>query len=67
MIIENISKNTSIAEGDYVIVSDEKVAGNLVIGEIPELSQDPASTSISGKVVPIMAFDDLISVFVCIE
>ncbi len=67
MIIENISKNTSIAEGDYVIVSDEKVAGNLVIGEISELSQDPASTSISGKVVPIMAFDDLISVFVCIE
>jgi len=67
MVIENISKNTDITEGDYVIVSDEKVADNLVIGEISELSQDPASTSISGKVVPIIAFDDLTSVFVCIE
>ncbi len=67
MIIENVSKKADIEEGDYVIVKDEKVVDNLVLGKISELNLDPASTSINGRVLPIVDFELLVSVFICTE
>jgi len=67
MIIENISKKADIDKGDYVIVKDEKVVDNLVLGKISELNLDPASTSINGRVLPIVDFELLVSIFICTE
>jgi len=67
MIIENVSKKANIGEGDYVIVKDEKVVDNLVLGKISELNLDPANTSINGKVLPIVDFELLVSIFICTE
>ena len=67
MIIENISKEANVKEGDYVIVNDERIVDTLVLGQISELNLDPAKTSISGKVVSIVTFDTLISVFICTQ
>ena len=67
MIIENVSKKAGIEKGDYVIVKDEKVVDNLVLGKISELNLDPASTSINGRVLPIVDFELLVSVFICTE
>lgn len=67
MIIENISKDAGVNIGDYVFVNDEKVVDTLVLGKIEELDTDPASTSVSGKVVPIVDYWTLISVFICIK
>jgi cell shape-determining protein MreC len=67
IIIENISKKAGVNIDDYVIVNDERVSENLVLGKISGLNLDPANTSVSGEVVPIIDFDNLISVFVCIE
>lgn len=67
MIIENVSKKADVKEGDYVIVKDEKVVDNLVLGKISELNLDPAKTSINGKVLPIVDFELLVSIFICTE
>jgi hypothetical protein len=65
--IENISKSSGVKVGDYVILNDEKVVDNLVLGKISELESDPASIYINGKVETVVNLEELISVFVCTE
>ncbi len=67
ILIENISKKAGVKEGDYVLVNDERVVDTLVLGKIAELDDDPASTSYSGVVEPIVDYDSLIDIFICIE
>lgn len=65
--IENISTDSAVEDGDIVVVGDPKVSGFLVVGKIAGLSSNPAQTSRSGKVVPLIDYDDLMSVFVNIK
>jgi cell shape-determining protein MreC len=62
--IENISANSKVQNGDLVVVNDSKVGESLVLGYIVNLSSNPAETSKSGVVVPVMDYDDLLTVFV---
>lgn len=65
--IENISTDATVEDGDIVVVGDPKVSGFLVVGKIAGLSSNPAQTSRSGKVVPLVNYEDLMSVFVNIK
>ena len=65
--IENISKKSGVKEGDYVIINDERVVDNLVLGEISKLDDSPTNTSFNGEVLPVFDYDSLVSVFICIE
>ncbi len=62
--IENISANSKVKNGDLVVVNDSKVGESLVLGYIVNLSNNPAETSRSGVVVPVVEYDDLITVFI---
>ena len=62
--IENISMNSDVKNGDVVITMDSSVSGYLVIGQIANLTENPATTSRSGKVVPIVNYEDLMSIYI---
>ena len=62
--IENFSANSKVKNGDLVVVNDSKVGESLVLGYIVNLSNNPAETSRSGVVVPVVEYDDLITVFI---
>jgi cell shape-determining protein MreC len=65
--IENMSMNAPIKNGDTVIINDTRVGEYLVLGTLTGLSENPAATSRSGYVSPILDYDKLMSVFVIIE
>lgn len=65
--IENISMNSSVKDGDIVVTMDERIAGYLIVGQIANLVSNPAATSKSAKVVPLVDYDDLMTVFIDIE
>jgi rod shape-determining protein MreC len=65
--IENIGMNSGVVNGDVVMVNDSKVGENLVLGTVVALSEDPATTTRSGYVSPVVDYYDLINVFVRIE
>jgi cell shape-determining protein MreC len=65
--IENIGMNSGVKNGDTVIVNDSKVGENLILGKIVGLSEDPATTTRSGYVSPIVDYYDLVNVFIRIE
>lgn len=65
--IENISMNSAVKDGDIVVTMDERVGGYLIVGQIANLVSNPAATSKSAKVAPLVDYDDLMSVFVEIE
>ena len=65
--IENIGMNSGVQNGDTVIVNDSKVGENLILGKLVGLSEDPATTTRSGYVSPIIDYYDLTNVFVRIE
>ncbi|MDD3474649.1 MAG: rod shape-determining protein MreC [Candidatus Dojkabacteria bacterium] len=65
--IENISMNSDVQNGDTVIVNDSKVGEHLILGKVVGLSEDPATTTRSGYVSPIVDYYDLVNVFVRIE
>ena len=62
--IENMSMNSNLHDGDIVLVNDVRVGEFLVVGYLVGLSDNPASTSRSGYVAPIVEYDDLVTVFV---
>lgn len=62
--VENMSMNANLQNGDVVIVNDTKVGQYLVLGYLVGLSDNPAATSRSGFVSPIVEYDDLLTVFV---
>lgn len=65
--IENIGMNSGVQNGDTVIVNDSKVGENLILGKLVGLSEDPATTTRSGYVSPIVDYYDLVNVFVRIK
>jgi cell shape-determining protein MreC len=65
--IENMSMNVSLRNGDVVVVNDPRVGQYLVLGCLVGLSENPAATSRSGYVSPILDYDKLITVFVKTE
>ena len=64
IVIENIGMNSGVNNGDIVVVNDDKVGENLVLGTVVGLSEDPASTTRSGYVSPAVDYYDLTNVFV---
>jgi len=62
--IENIGMNSGVKNGDIVIVNDSKVGDNLVLGHIVGLSEDPATTTRSGYVSPVIDYYDLLNLFI---
>jgi len=65
--IENMSMNAPLKNGDTIIVNDTRVGEYLVLGRLTGLSENPAETSRSGYVSPILDYDKLMTVFVIIE
>jgi rod shape-determining protein MreC len=65
--IENIGMNSGVENGDFVVVNDNKVGDNLILGTVVGLSEDPATTTRTGYVSPIIDYFDLINVFVRVE
>lgn len=62
--IENISTISSVKDGDIVITNDSKIGQYLVVGRLTNLSSNPAETSRSGTVIPLVEYFDLMTVFV---
>jgi len=65
--IENISTTSSVKDGDIVITNDAKIGQYLVVGRLTNLSSNPAETSKSGTVIPLIEYFDLMTVFVGIK
>jgi rod shape-determining protein MreC len=65
--IENIGMNSGVQNGDIVIVNDSKVGENLVLGTVVGLSEDPATTTRTGYVSPIVDYYDLANLFIRID
>lgn len=65
--IENIGSSADIADGDIVVIRDQKVNQLLVVGRIVSLSKNPAATSKSGFVSPSFDYANLLTVYVKIE
>ncbi|HAM37467.1 TPA: hypothetical protein DCP42_01995 [Patescibacteria group bacterium] len=65
--IENISMNSSVANGDIVYINDSKVGWYFALGYIVGLSSNPASTYKTAFVSPILDYDNLMQVFVKVE
>lgn len=67
IIIENIDKKAGVKKGDYVVINDERVVDNLVLGTISDLDENPASTSYNGYVEPFVDYNYLNTLFICVE
>lgn len=65
--IENISMNSTVKEGDIVVTMDSRIGEYLIVGQIANLVDNPAATSKSAKVAPLMDYDDLMTIFVKVE
>lgn len=65
--IENISKDVDVKDGDIVVTNDSKVGNYLVIGKLTGLSSNPAETSRSATVLPLVEYSNLMTVFVSVE
>lgn len=65
--IENIPMNSDVSDGDVVYINDSKVGGFWTLGYLVGLSTNPASTSRTAFVSPILDYDDLINVFIKIN
>ena len=62
--VENMSTDANVKEGDVVVINDEKIGSYLVLGYLVGLSDNPANTSKTGYVNPLIDYDNLITVFV---
>ncbi|KKR06369.1 MAG: hypothetical protein UT34_C0001G0409 [candidate division WS6 bacterium GW2011_GWF2_39_15] len=67
IVIENISVDKGVADGDIVVVNDEKVGKYLVLGRIKGISSDPAASSVSADVETILNYEDINTFFIEIE
>ena len=65
--IENISSESLVQDGDIVVSNDKKINQYLVIGKIANISSNPAEASRRGNVVPLIDYNDLMTVFVDIR
>lgn len=62
--VQNINNNSNVKNGDVVLVNDEKIGEVLVLGQLVNLSTNPAEVSKSGFVDMPFDYDSLITVFV---
>jgi cell shape-determining protein MreC len=62
--IGNININSGVADGDLVVVRDERIGELLILGRVVGLQSNPASTSSLGFISPIYDYTNLINVFV---
>ena len=67
IVIENMSMSANLNNGDVVVVNDSRVGEYLVLGYLQDISENPAATSRSGFVEPIMDYEKLITVFVRVD
>ena len=65
--IENITMNSSVADGDVVFINDTKVGGFLTLGYIVGLSESKSSTYKTAYVSPVLDYNSLMQVFVKID
>lgn len=65
--IENMSMNAPLQNGDIVVTNDARVGDYLVLGRLVGLSENPAATSRSGYVSPILDYNRLLTVFVMVD
>lgn len=64
ILIENISMNSEVSNGDVVYINDTKVGGFFALGYIVGISNNPASTYKTAYVSPVLDYDTLMNVFV---
>ncbi len=65
IIIENMEINSSVQEGDLVLIRDDRVGSDVfVLGTLVNVSSNPASTYKSGNVVGIFDYFNILTVFV---
>lgn len=62
--IENISMSSTVKDGDIVVTMDPRIGQYLIVGQIVNLISNPAATSKSAKVAPLVDYDDLMTIFV---
>ena len=67
IIIENMSMSSNLTNDDIVVVNDSRVGEYLVLGRLQDISENPAATSRSGYVEPIIDYEKLITVFVRVD
>ncbi len=67
IMVENISMESSVEDGDIIFVNDSKVNDFLVVGYVVGITSNPASISRSCFVSTIVDYDQLTKVFVRVE
>jgi cell shape-determining protein MreC len=67
IMVENISVNSSVEDGDIIFINDSKVSDFLVLGYVVGITNNPASTSRTCFVSPIVDYDQLTKVFVNVK
>ena len=67
ILIENLSINADIKDGDLVLIRDVKVGDILLLGTLVNISKNPASTYREGLVLPIFDYSNLLTVFVKLQ
>lgn len=65
--IENITMNSSVANGDVVFINDSKVGGFLTLGYVVGLSDSQSTTYKTAYVSPVLDYSSLMQVFVKID
>ncbi len=65
--IENMGINSSVTDGDTVLIRDERIGDVLILGTLIGVSKNPASTYKAGFVSPIFDYSNILTVFVNIE
>jgi rod shape-determining protein MreC len=67
ILVENISMNSDVQNGDVVYINDSKVGGFLALGYVVGLSNNPAKTYKTAYVSPVLDYDTLMNVFIKIN
>lgn len=65
--IENMGINSTVLDGDFVLLRDQRIGEILVLGTLIGVSKNPASTNKNGYVSPIFDYANVLTVFVRIE
>lgn len=64
ILIENMGINSEVKDGDFVLIRDSRVGDILVLGTLIGVSNNPASTDITGFVSPIFDYGNILNVYV---
>lgn len=64
IVIENMGINSSVQDGDLVLIRDDRVGDVFVLGTLINVSNNPASTYKSGNVSGIFDYFNILTVFV---